>query len=152
MNIIDIDPEYTLGELAKQKAEAIKKLTAEGIFDANRQRFLPTLPKTIAVISVESSKGYQDFVNVIENNPWKYAIQFKLFPAILQGERAVSTITSQLKRIAKHKKSFDAVAIIRGGGGDIGLSCYDNYELATRNCKISPSGFDRNRPLHKRDR
>ncbi|NJY62886.1 exodeoxyribonuclease VII large subunit [Salinimicrobium sp. CDJ15-81-2] len=130
LNILDIDPEYTLGELAKQRAEAIKKLTTEGLFDANKQRSLPRLPKTIAVISVSSSKGYQDFVNVIENNPWKYQFHCKLFPAILQGERAVTTIKAQLKRIREHKKLFDAVAIIRGGGGEIGLSCYDNYDLS----------------------
>ncbi|SOC80480.1 Exodeoxyribonuclease VII large subunit [Salinimicrobium sediminis] len=130
LNILDIDPEYTLGELAKQRVEAIKKLTAEGLFDANKQRFLPQLPKTIAIISVSSSKGYQDFMNVIENNPWKYQFHCKLFPAILQGERAVTTIKGQLKKIREHKKLFDAVAIIRGGGGEIGLSCYDNYNLA----------------------
>ena len=130
LNILDIDPEYTLGELAKQRVEAIKKLTAEGIFEANKLKRLPRLPKTIAIISVSSSKGYQDFINVIENNPWGYQFHFKLFPAILQGERAVSTITAQLARIAKHKKIFDAVAIIRGGGGEIGLSCYDSYDLA----------------------
>ncbi|UZH55469.1 exodeoxyribonuclease VII large subunit [Salinimicrobium tongyeongense] len=130
LNIQDIDPEYTLGELAKQRAEAIKKLIAEDLFDANKQQLLPQLPKTIGIISVSSSKGYQDFINVIENNPWGYRFQYKLFPAILQGERAVGTITAQLKKIKQHKKLFDAVAIIRGGGGDIGLSCYDNYQLA----------------------
>ena len=130
LNILDIDPEYTLGELAKQRAAAIKKLVKNGIFEANKEKLLPRLPKTIAVISVESSKGYQDFVNVIENNPWGYKFHFKLYPAILQGDRAVATITAQLKRIGKQKKLFDAVAIIRGGGGDIGLSCYDNYVLA----------------------
>ncbi len=132
LNILDIDPEYTLGELAKQRAEAIKKLVSQGIFDANKQRTLPRLPKTIAVISVNSSKGYQDFINVIEGNPWGYKFHCKLFPAILQGERAVPTITAQLKKIEEHKKLFDAVAIIRGGGGEIGLSCYDNYELARK--------------------
>ncbi|MCX2837775.1 exodeoxyribonuclease VII large subunit [Salinimicrobium sp. MT39] len=132
LNILDIDPEYTLGELAKQRAEAIKKLIAEDIFDANKQQPLPQLPKTIAIISVNSSKGYQDFINVIENNPWGYQFQYKLFPAILQGERAVTTITAQLEKIKHHKKLFDAVAIIRGGGGEIGLSCYDNYQLAKK--------------------
>ena len=130
LNILDIDPEYTLGELAKQRGEAIRKLSEEGLFEANKQRRLPVLPKTIAIISVNSSKGYQDFLNIIENNPWNYQFHMKLFPAILQGERAVSTIRNQLKRIREHKMIFDAVAIIRGGGGEIGLSCYDNYDLA----------------------
>lgn len=130
LNIVDIDPEYTLGELARQRAETIKKLQQEGLFEANKQLLLPKLPKTIAVISVESSKGYQDFVNVIQNNPWGYKYQQRLFPAVLQGENAVRTITTQLQKIKKHAKYFDAVAIIRGGGGEIGLSCYDDYRLA----------------------
>lgn len=130
LNILDIDPEYTLGELARQRAEAIRKLKAEGLFDANKLRILPALPKTIAIISVSSSKGYQDFINVIEHNQWGFRFHYKLFPAILQGERAVSTISAQLKAISKHRRIFDAVAIIRGGGGEIGLSCYDDYHLA----------------------
>lgn len=130
LNILDIDPEYTLGELARQRTEAIKKLQKEGIFDANKQLLLPRLPKTIAVISVESSKGYQDFLNVIVSNPWGYQFHQKLFPAVLQGENAVKTISAQLQKIKKYSRHFDAVAIIRGGGGEIGLSCYDDYRLA----------------------
>ena len=130
LNILDIDPEYTLGELAKQKAETIKQLKEEKIFDANKQTTLPRLPKTIAIVSVSSSKGYQDFLNVIENNPWGYEYHHLLFPAILQGERAVGTIVAQLEKIRAHAETFDAVAIIRGGGGEIGLSCYDSYVLA----------------------
>lgn len=130
LNILDIDPEYTLGELAKQKTEAIRKLKEEELFTANKQKLLPQLPKTIAIISVDSSKGYQDFINVLDDNPWGYKFHLLLFPAVLQGERAVSTINAQLDKIKKYRSIFDAVAIIRGGGGEIGLSCYDNYNLA----------------------
>lgn len=132
LNIIDIDPEYTLGELAREKAETIQTLKAENIFTANKKTFLPALPKTIAIISVETSKGFGDFMNVIENNPKEYKFHFLLFPAILQGDRAVSTILQQLLRIEKYTEIFDAVAIIRGGGGEIGLSCFDNYTLAKK--------------------
>ena len=130
LNILDIDPEYTLGELAKQKAETVKRLQNEGIFDANKKLQLAQLPKTIAVISIESSKGYQDFINVIEQNPWGYQYHQKLFPAVLQGDRAVKTIVAQLQRIKKLAANFEAVVIVRGGGGDIGLSCYDDYRLS----------------------
>ena len=130
LNILDIDPEFTLGELARQKMETIKKLQEENIFFANKQTSLVLLPKTIALISVSSSKGYLDFMNVIQNNPQGYKFHIFLFPAVLQGEKAVSTIISQLDRIRELKGVFDAVAIIRGGGGEVGLSCYDNYELA----------------------
>ena len=130
LNIFDIDPEYTLGELARQKAEAIQRLQKENIFGANKERSLPMLPKTIAIISVSTSKGYLDFINVIETNPWKYKFHFLLYPAVLQGENAVNTIVAQLRNITGNLKHFDAVAILRGGGGEIGLSCYDSYKLA----------------------
>lgn len=130
LNILDIDPEYTLGELARQKAEAIQRLQKENIYRANKTTILSQLPKTIAIISVSTSKGYLDFINVIENNPWNYKFHFLLYPAVLQGEKAVSTITEQLRNIKKHLEYFDAVAILRGGGGEIGLSCYDSYQLA----------------------
>lgn len=129
LNILDIDPEYTLGELARQKLETIKKLKEENIFYANKDKHLPVLPKTIAIISVGTSMGYLDFMNVIENNPRGYKYHLMLFPAVLQGERAVSTIIAQLKKI-KTYGVFDAVAIIRGGGGTIGFSCYDSYTLS----------------------
>lgn len=132
LNIVDIDPEYTLGELAREKAETIEKLKAAQIFTANKQIPLPRLPKTIAIISVETSKGYGDFMDVIQKNPWGYRFHFLLFPAILQGERAVSTIVQQLEKIRIHADVFDAIAIIRGGGGEIGLSCFDNYRLAEK--------------------
>ncbi len=130
LNIIDIDPAYTLGELAKQKAETIKRLKEENIFDLNKLKKLPLLPKIIAVISVSTSKGYQDFINVIDNNPWRYKFQHLLFPAILQGERAVETIVNQLNKISQYSHIFDAIAIIRGGGGEVGLSSFDDYRLA----------------------
>ena len=130
LNIIDIDPEYTLGELAREKAETIERLRAEALFHANKNVPLPVLPKTIAIVSVETSKGYQDFLNIIENNPWGYKFHFLLFPAILQGERAISSILSQLGIIKGFHEIFDAVAIIRGGGGEIGLSSFDNYHLS----------------------
>lgn len=132
LNITDIDPEYTLGELAREKAETIERLKVENIFTANKQTVLPILPKTIAIISVQTSKGYGDFMNVIEKNPKAYKFHFLLFPAILQGERAVPTILQQLERIEKHFDIFDSVAIIRGGGGEIGLSCFDSYTLAEK--------------------
>ena len=132
LNIVDIDPEFTLGELAREKAETIAKLKETGIFNANKNTLLSSLPKTIAIISVDTSKGYGDFMDIIQNNPWGYKFHFLIFPAILQGERAVSSISQQLERIKKTKKIFDAVAIIRGGGGEIGLSSFDNYLLAEK--------------------
>lgn len=130
LTINDIDPSFTLGELEREKQETVDKLRTEGIYDQNRCLLLPILPKRIAIISVESSKGYSDFIKVIDGNPWGYHFFHMLFPALLQGEKAIPSIRLQLQRIRKVIHHFDAVAIIRGGGGDVGLSCYNNYFLA----------------------
>ncbi|MDP1622544.1 MAG: exodeoxyribonuclease VII large subunit [Bacteroidales bacterium] len=130
LRILDIDPAWSLGELEKEKLQTIEKIRKEGLFNANRSLMLPLLPQRIAVISVETSKGYADFRKIIDDNEWGYSIFHMLFPALLQGEKAVPSIVGQMERIMQVKHHFDAVAIIRGGGGDIGLACYNNYELA----------------------
>ena len=130
LHILDIDPSFTLGEMEREKQEAIAKLQQEGVFYLNKEMPFPLLPQRIAVISVETSKGYADFISVIENNPWEYRFFHMLFPSLLQGEDAVPSIIKQLERIRKVKSHFDVVTIIRGGGGDVGLSCYNNYYLA----------------------
>ena len=130
LRIIDIDPSYTLGDLEREKQETIKKLKEEGIFGQNKTLPFALLPQRIAIISDETSKGYADFLKVIDNNPWNYKYFYILFPSLLQGEKAVDGIINQLRRIKKVRNHFDVVAIIRGGGGDIGLSCYNNYLLA----------------------
>jgi exodeoxyribonuclease VII large subunit len=130
LRILDIDPAFSLGELEREKQETIDKLQKDGVFDNNRKTVLALLPKRIAVISVETSKGYADYLKIIDQNPWGYHIVNVLFPAVLQGERSVWSIRNQLKNIKILAHHFDAVAIIRGGGGDVGLSSYNNYELA----------------------
>ncbi len=130
LNIIDIDADYELGVLAKAKNDCILKLKKEGIYDNNRQLKLPLLPQRIAVISDETSKGYKDFRSIIDNNTRGYKFFYMLFPSLLQGDAAVGTMINQLRQIKKLKHHFDLVAIIRGGGGDVGMDCYNRYELA----------------------
>ena len=130
LNILDVEPSFTLGEMAREKQRTIEKLKKEGLLEENKKRILPLLPRRIAVVSVETSKGFSDFRNILENNTEKYHFQLTLFPALLQGDGAVQSIVSQLDAIARRVHSFDAVAIIRGGGGDVGLNAYDHYHLA----------------------
>ena len=130
LNILDIDVSFSIGELEKEKQETIAKLKQENLFDANKKLPFPLLPKRIAIISVETSKGYADFLNILNNNPWGYGFYHMLFPALLQGENAVFSITNQLNRIKTVAQHFDVVAIIRGGGGEVGLSCFNNFKLA----------------------
>ena len=136
LRIIDIDPVFSLGELEREKMETIEKLKREGVFHSNKDLSLPLLPQRIAVISVETSKGYADFLKIISNNTWGYKFFCFLFPALLQGDRSVDSILYQLKKIRRVKHHFDMVAIVRGGGGDVGLSSYNHYSLAKEICQF----------------
>jgi len=129
LEILDIDPNYTLGELQKEREETLMKLKNKGLLNKNQQLFLPLLPKNIAIISVESSKGLSDFLSVLKANAFGYGFNTRLFPAILNGDGAVESIIFQLEQIKKYTAFFDAVVIVRGGGGEIGMTCYNNYEL-----------------------
>lgn len=128
--ILDIDPNYTLGDLEREKQESIKQLQQLGIWDLNREKKLPLLLQRLAIISVETSKGFVDFTQVLQGYRSEFTTQWQLFPALLQGDKAAQDIKRQLLRIQKLQHHFDAVAIIRGGGGDVGLSCYNSFELA----------------------
>lgn len=130
LKIVDIDPTFVLGELEKEKRASILKLKQEGLFDANRLVPFPMVPKRLAIISVETSKGLSDFYKIINGNPWGYRFSTTLFPALLQGDKSIPSIIRQLEVIAERMENFDAVAIIRGGGGDVGLTSYNNYFLA----------------------
>ncbi|PKO96619.1 MAG: exodeoxyribonuclease VII large subunit, partial [Bacteroidetes bacterium HGW-Bacteroidetes-9] len=130
LHIIDIEPLYTLGELAREKMAAIERMKKEGIFQQNKLVPLPLLLKRVAIISAETSKGYRDLLVTLDNNPAGYRFISKLFPALLQGDGAVEAIRKQLQKIKENAAGFDAVLIIRGGGDEVGLACYDHYDLA----------------------
>lgn len=129
LQILDIDPNYALGELQRERQETLMRLKKENLLNLNQSLPFPLLPKRIALISADTSKGLSDFRKVIDSNPWNYNFFTFLFQAYLQGDVAVASIQEQLKRIEKVKDHFDVVVIVRGGGGEVGLSCYNNYEL-----------------------
>jgi exodeoxyribonuclease VII large subunit len=129
LQIVDIDPSYSLGELQRERDETLKRLQKEALLNANQLLAFPVLPQRIAMISADTSKGYSDFMKVIEQNTWGYSFFTMLFPAYLQGDVAVSSIIEQLNRIKKVLSHFDIVVIVRGGGGEVGMTCYNNYEL-----------------------
>ncbi len=129
LQIIDIDPSFSLGELQKERDESIKKLHELGILNKNQNLPFPLLPKRIAIISAESSKGLSDFMQMLAESSHKYILETHLFPAYLQGDVAVNSIVQVLTKIKKVQHHFDVVLIIRGGGGEVGLSCYNNFEL-----------------------
>lgn len=128
--IHDIEPSYTLGDIARRRLEVIKKLEDEGIMDMNQQLPLPHVLQKIAVISSKTAAGYKDFIEQLNNNPYGYVFYPKLFPAYMQGDEAESSIIEALEKIYQYEDIFDAVAIIRGGGATADLSCFDQYHLA----------------------
>lgn len=130
ITILDIDPVVTLGQLEKERLETINKLKTEKLFNKNKGLKLPLLPQRLAIISVETSKGYSDFMNIINQESDKYKIFTYLFPSLLQGDNAIESLIQALETVERLKHHFDCVLIIRGGGGDIGLSCYNDYELS----------------------
>jgi exodeoxyribonuclease VII large subunit len=136
LQILDIDPSFTLGELQKEREETLLRLTKEGLLNQNQKLAYPLLPKRVAIVSADTSKGLSDFMKIIANNPWNYQFFTMLFPAYLQGDNAAPSIIEQLKGIEKVKHHFDCVAIVRGGGGEVGLSCYNNYALCKEICSF----------------
>ena len=130
LNIRDIDPVYTLGDMARQRREIIRRLEEDGVLEINKELELPLVPQRIAIISSPTAAGLQDFLDQLHNNPHKFVFYTKLFPAVMQGNEAPGSITKALEQIFEYEDLFDAVAIIRGGGAQIDLACFDNYELA----------------------
>ncbi|MBA4410364.1 MAG: exodeoxyribonuclease VII large subunit [Odoribacter sp.] len=130
LNIRDIDPVYTLGDLARQRREIIRRLQEDGVFEMNKELELPLVPQRIAVISSPTAAGLQDFLNQLHNNPHQFVFYTKLFPAVMQGGEAPRSIMIALDRIYEYEDLFDAVVIIRGGGAQLDLACFDQYELA----------------------
>lgn len=130
LNIKDIDPIYTVGDMAMQRKEIINRLQSQGIFEMNKELQLPLVPQKIAVISSATAAGFQDFMNQLENNDFGFKFYTKLFQATMQGSDAVPSIIDALERIYEHEDFFDAVVIIRGGGATADLSSFDNYDLA----------------------
>ncbi|MCB0497707.1 MAG: exodeoxyribonuclease VII large subunit [Cyclobacteriaceae bacterium] len=130
LNIKDIDPSYTLGEREKARQGVIRKLEQDGIMDMNKGLPLPIVPQKIAIISAETAAGYGDFINQLENNLYGYKIHHRLYQSVMQGVKAAESIVEALHQIHSNN-SVDLVVIIRGGGSQLDLDCFDDYELCS---------------------
>ena len=126
----DIDPTYTLGDMARKRLEIIKQLKEEGIFDLQKELSLPMFAQRVAVISSENAAGYGDFCHQLLDNDYGFAFQIRLFPAIMQGEQVETTIINAMNEIYDHMDDFDVVVIIRGGGATADMSGFDTLSLA----------------------
>ena len=141
--VTDIDPTYTMGDMARKRQEIIRQLKEEGVFDLQKELQLPMFCQRIAVISSANAAGYGDFVNQLENNDYGFRFHTQLFPAVMQGEGVEQSVIAALNKIfARLKKedsslftlhsslNFDCVVIIRGGGATSDLSGFDTLALA----------------------
>ena len=128
--ISDIDPAFTIGEMAMKRQFVIKKLEQEGVFSMNKELSFPVFPQKIAVISSKSAAGYTDFINQLKNNSFGYVFYTALFETVLQGTETEQSIIRALDKIASYSNLFDLVVIIRGGGSQSDLSWFDSYNIA----------------------
>lgn len=137
LNVKDIDPTFTIGELAARRLKIIRQLEEDGIADMNKELQMPKRPQRLAIISSPTAAGYGDFMDQLQNDPSSFAFYTKLFSAIMQGDQAENSIITALDKIYSHIELFDAVVIIRGGGATTDLACFDSYLLAL-NCAQFP--------------
>ena len=130
LTVTDIDPAYTLGDLARLRREILARLEADGILNDNKELPLPLLANRIAVISSATAAGYGDFCNQLLRNDYRLRFTLRLFPAVMQGERVEESVLAALDAIMAERDEWDAVVIIRGGGATSDLSGFDTYLLA----------------------
>jgi exodeoxyribonuclease VII large subunit len=139
VNVKDIDPSFSLGERARIRQETITKLTQEGRIGHNARLPLPLVIQRIAIISSATAAGYGDFINQLAGNPQGYQVYHQLFPSLMQGNEAVDSLLSALDQIAEQaeKLQLDTVVLIRGGGAQLDLDCFDDYQLALKIANFS---------------
>jgi exodeoxyribonuclease VII large subunit len=133
----DIDPTYTLGDMARRRREILMQLESEGVLTLNKELSMPMLPQRVAVVSAAGAAGYGDFCDQLMHNPYGFVFYPRLFPAVMQGDRVEESVIAALDSIISDDTQWDVVVIIRGGGATSDLSGFDTYLLAT-NCAQFP--------------
>lgn len=128
--ITDIDPVYTMGDMARKRQEIIAQLKAEGVFDLQKELTLPLFAQRVAVVSSEQAAGYGDFLRQLQDNDAGLSFDVQLFPAVMQGEKVEQSVINALNQINDQVDKFDVVVIIRGGGATSDLSGFDTILLA----------------------
>lgn len=130
VNIVGIDPTFTLGDLARQRQQTIQRLQEDGVMDLQRSLKIATLPRRIAVVSASDAAGYGDFCHQLESNSGGFRFHTQLYPAVMQGEQSPASIIRALGEIAERTEEYDVVVIVRGGGASTDLRNFDDYSLA----------------------
>ena len=130
LNVLGIDPTFTLGDMARQRQQTIQRLQEDGVMEMQKALEMATLPRRVAVISAADAAGYGDFCHQLESNHGGFLFRTRLFPAIMQGEQSPMSIISALESIAASAEDYDVVVIVRGGGATTDLRNFDDYSLA----------------------
>ena len=130
LNITSIDPTYTAGALAQARMRTIERLRTEGLYGLNKSLPFPELPRRIAIVSAKNAAGYQDFVHHLAPTVAHFHLHLQLFEALMQGEQAPQSIVTALAAIARQSERWDLVILIRGGGSQLDLLCFDDYAVA----------------------
>ena len=129
--ITDIDPAYTLGDVALRKQIIIERLMADGVWNMNKELPLPKVPQRIAIISSATAAGYGDFLHQLKNNKYGYGFSVQLFSAIMQGNQVETSVVAAFDEIYESIDQYDVVVLIRGGGATSDLASFDSYKLAS---------------------
>ncbi len=130
LQIEDIDPAFTIGQLEMQRQKIIQRLKSEAIIERNKKVKAQKVFQRLAIISAENAAGYQDFIRHLEENIYGFEYKCTLFTAAMQGNRTEAEVTDALLEISRRTDEFDAIVIIRGGGSRIDLAAFDNYNIA----------------------
>jgi exodeoxyribonuclease VII large subunit len=130
LDILSVDPSYTIGELSARRREVLERLSREGLRERNRALEFPLVPQNIGIISSRAAAGYEDLVSHLRNNPYNFRFTCRMYEAVMQGDRAEASIVKAIERCFDDSSRLDVVVIVRGGGGQTDLHCFDSYEIA----------------------
>lgn len=130
LNIRDIDPNFTLGDMARRRKEILRQLESDGTIDDNKTLPMPLLVQRIAIVSSATAAGYEDFCNQLTHNEYGFSFHTRLFPATMQGTHVEESVIAAIQAIEAEIEQWDVIVIIRGGGATSDLSDFDNYPLA----------------------
>ncbi len=123
-----IDPRFTLGELALQRDDVVRRLVAAGHYDRNKRIAVPPAPLRVGVVASKASAAWGDFLHEIERSG--LAFQLYLVDVRVQGEWAVTEVTAGVRTLTR-RRDLDVVVIVRGGGSRSELATFDHEAIAT---------------------
>lgn len=129
LNILNIDPSYTIGEMAVKRKEVLERLSKEGLIKKNKELAFPLVPQRIGIISSSTAAGYEDLMTHLVNNPYGYKFRCRLYEAVMQGDNADASVVNALNQCSSDALDLDIVVIVRGGGSQVDLHCFDSYDI-----------------------